>query len=71
MIIEKNIPVPGASTLMLSSMIKMEVGDSFLIGNVGVHVRSNMQRLKNHPSLLGRKFITRKIGADLRVWRVA
>jgi len=67
--IEKNIPVPGASAAVLATMKKMEIGDSFLVENVGEYFRANMQRLKKHPSLQGRKFITRKILGDLRVWR--
>ncbi len=68
--IEKNIPIPGFNLVTLDLMSKMEIGDSFLIENPSKHARSYLQRFKSHSTLAGKKFITRSIENNLRVWRI-
>lgn len=72
-VIEKGIPIPapGGKTKPLSEFTKtimsMEVGDSYLVPNgTRFTVRHvYVARVK------GWKFQTRKVGDQIRVWRVA
>ena len=66
--IEKGIPIPiinENSKAIKSSMVKMEIGDSFVCSSNGknLHVMANIVRIS---------IATRKISAtEYRVWRVA
>lgn len=72
-VIEKGIPVPasGSKTKPLSDFTKlimsMEVGDSYVVPPEP-HLKSRHTYV---AKVKGWKFQTRKVGDQIRVWRVA
>jgi hypothetical protein len=68
--IEKGIPQNIKSMRMQYPFDKMDVGDSFLVkgGEQGMKARS---AAGNWGKVNGKKFSTRKVGDDYRVWRTA
>ena len=70
--IEKNIPIPGRSTLGKKSKWpwdKIEVGESFVIEGRTIVRASSMAYYASKR--FGFKFTCRTIGEDVRVWRVS
>ena len=65
--IEKNIPLPSISEQLVETLAKMEVGDSFLLGNANINQRETLYRRIRQaaPS----KYITRSVEGGTRVWR--
>ena len=66
--IEKNIPMPGIGEHIATALNKMEIGDSFLLGNVDNNLRATLYRKIN--SAEPREFITRSVEGGTRVWRM-
>lgn len=65
--IEKGIPLPsgGANGIPWTGILKtMDVGDSFAVPEELTPLARRMVGL-----VKGKKFVTRKIGSELRIWR--
>lgn len=65
--IEKNIPLPGVGDQVAQTFAVMEVGDSFLIGNLTPTLRATLYRKMKQAE--PREFITRLVDGGFRVWR--
>lgn len=72
-VIEKGVPIPPAAIgrktkgQLRLSLEAMEVGDSFVLHGKGISLNGAVY---NIGKAIGRKFTTRKIGNDVRVWRI-
>ena len=69
--IEQNIAPPRSGTTIGVTLDQMQVGDSFLLDNVTVDLRQNLHLQMRKRKLAGKKFISRTILGDVRVWRLA
>ena len=75
--IEKNVPLPARQNARPARypFADMEVGDSFLVPGKGS--TKDQSHISAYAIMVakrlggGRKFATRQVGADLRVWRIA
>ena len=67
--IESSVPIPEDRVVRRYPHGEMEVGDSFFIKDVGLQVVLNANWRAGKR--LQRKFIARKDGEGVRVWRTA
>jgi hypothetical protein len=68
--VDKDVaPRPTHSRLPKYPWHEMEIGDSFLVEDSGMH--SIPSNASHTSSRTGRKFITQKVEAGIRVWRTA
>ena len=69
--IEKNIPIPdkvGAMSVLTKTLIKMDVGDSILVGKKWF---GGLHGSLYHKDNKGKKWVTRTISPETkRVWRI-
>ncbi len=65
--IEKGIPVPEMGEASKYPFSQMEIGDSFLIPNKKTSQTGYMTN--KYALKYGRKFVSRQVGNDVRVWR--
>lgn len=66
--IDKNVPMPGVSSLGIYPWDEMDIGDSFLIKDKKAGSIRTLAWFagKQH----GRKFSTRTVDDGVRVWRI-
>lgn len=67
--IEKNVAIPARTTTPKYPFRDMKVADSFVVadGGKGVAVAASAFARRNHEY----KFVTRKEGDGVRIWRIA
>jgi hypothetical protein len=65
--IERGIEMPGSRVVKRYPFEGMEVGDSFYVEGVGMQVLLNANWRAGKR--LGRKYVARKEGGGIRVWR--
>ena len=75
--IEKGIPAPRASEInrmnreqAFAFYEQMEVGDSVLIENAS-HITREVTYARMYFPQNGKKYVSKKIGKDIRIWRTA
>lgn len=66
--IDDDIPIPASPTLKLYPFEELEVGQSFA---VPIAKKSSVQAIATRHSRNGKRFTTRTIGDEMRVWRTA
>lgn len=66
--IEKNVPIPQQRKRYSYPYAQLQVGESFLVTGMKMQSLSNMN-LRNGKSL-GRRFVCRKEGDGIRIWRI-
>lgn len=66
--IDKHIDMPEEKKRLNLPYDKMEVGDSFLVTNLGLQRICNANYIYGRKS--GKKFTARKLAEGIRVWRV-
>jgi hypothetical protein len=67
--IDKHIPLPSEGDLIITALKAMDVGDSFLLGDMTNSKRTMMYRKINAVSDSGKRFTTRTGVDGVRVWR--
>ena len=69
--IDKHIPLPSEGDLITQALRSMDVGDSFLLGDITVSKKTMLYRKINAVSDSGKRFTTRTGVDGVRVWRTA
>lgn len=69
--IENNIAPPLSGTTIGVALDKMEVGDSFVLDAAATDVRPYLHIQMRKRKLVGKKFISRAVLGEIRVWRLA
>lgn len=67
--ISKSVPLPTEKVKHNYPHEQLQVGESFLVPDGNMNVLCNYNRIKGKR--LERKFVCRKEGVGIRVWRVA
>jgi len=69
--IEKDIPMPKKKSIEYQEILKnMEVGDSFLIGEVEINQKLR-SLLQTASRIVGCNITQKKDGDSLRVWKIS
>jgi len=66
--IQKDVPLPTKRVKHDYPYEQLEVGESFVVSGVGMNSLCNLNRVKGRK--YGRKFVCRKDGEGIRIWRV-
>ena len=66
--VEKNVELPVTRVRNSYPYKQMEVGDSFFVDNTKMQIVCNANYRANKS--LGKKFIARREGNGVRVWRI-
>ena len=65
-IVEKNVPLPSKRNEFHTTLIGMEVGDSFIVDSEAQRATVYITAKK-----LGLKFIGKRVDGGIRIWKIA